>query len=319
MVAPGGLPDSARSSREVIRKGTGDRPAAGDRRRGAVGGGAVPGVLRGADREREDAGGVRAGGGAVPRVVRGAGPPAARRLAAPRGRLLAMTVVTTRLSGRTFNTQEMRTVIPRIGPRGPAPCAAEAVFAETKAFLASREARQMSEGDLERELHRRRQELVRKLLQEHRGQPSPREAAGPVEGPSAGECSERREHERHTETTSRTVQIPRPGCAPRGHDGLHPLAAALNLPLPRYRVEVRRRMTIATASRAPPRTPLQFTALDIIHTGRLVPAATWRAAPVAGSIGRGLSALVRSIGARARVHLGGLAVLRGTAQSSLTA
>ena len=31
MVAPGGLPDSARSSREVIRKGTGDRPAAGDR------------------------------------------------------------------------------------------------------------------------------------------------------------------------------------------------------------------------------------------------------------------------------------------------
>ena len=145
-----------------------------------------------------------------------------------------MTVVTTRFSGRTFKTQEMRTVIPR-----------------------------------------RRQELVRKLLQEHRGQPSPREAAGPVEGASAGasagagggECSERREHERHTETTSRTVQIPRPGCAPRGHDGLHPLDAALNLPLPRYRVEVRRRMTIATASRAPPRTALQFTALDIIQHG----------------------------------------------------
>ena len=155
-----------------------------------------------------------------------------------------MTVVTTKFSGRTFNTQEMRTVIPRIAPRGPAPCAAEAVFAETKAFLSSREAREMSEGDLERELHRRRQELVRKLLQEHRGQRSPREAAGPVEGASAGggECSERREHERHTETTSRTVQIPRPGCAPRGHDGLHPLDAALNLPLPRYRVEVRRRM-----------------------------------------------------------------------------
>ena len=228
-----------------------------------------------------------------------------------------MTVVTTRFSGRTFNTQEMRTVIPRIAPRGPAPCAAEAVFAETKAFLSSREARQMSEGDLERELHRRRQELVRKLLQEHRGQRSPREAAGPVEGASAGggECSERREHERHTETTSRTVQIPRPGCAPRGHDGLHPLDAALNLPLPRYRVEVRRRMTIATASRAPPRTALQFTALDIIHTGRLVPAATWRAAPVAGSIGRGLSALVRSTGARARCHLGWLPFsISGTAR-----
>ena len=155
---------------------------------------------------------------------------------------------------------------------------------------------------------------LRKLLQE---------AAGPVEGASAGggECSERREHERHTETTSRTVQIPRPGCAPRGHDGLHPLDAALNLPLPRYRVEVRRRMTIATASRAPPRTALQFTALDIIHTGRLVPAATWRAAPVAGSIGRGLSALVRSTGARARWHLGWTcrSPISGTAQSSLTA
>ena len=34
-------------------------------------------------------------------------------------------------------------------------------------------------------------------------------------------------------------------------------------------------MTIATASRAPPRMPLQFTALDIIHTGGLVPAPTW--------------------------------------------
>ena len=32
---------------------------------------AVSGVLRGADREREDAGGVRAGGGAVSGLVRG--------------------------------------------------------------------------------------------------------------------------------------------------------------------------------------------------------------------------------------------------------
>ena len=35
--------------------GAGDRPAAGDRRRGLPGHGAVPGVLRGADRERADA------------------------------------------------------------------------------------------------------------------------------------------------------------------------------------------------------------------------------------------------------------------------
>ena len=60
--------------------------------------------------------------------------------------------------------------------------AAEAAFAEAEAFLCSREARQMSESDLERELHRRGQELMRKLLQGHREQRSPREAAGPVEG-----------------------------------------------------------------------------------------------------------------------------------------
>ena len=41
----------------------------------------------GADREREDAGGVRAGRRAIPRVVRGARSRAARRLPAPRGRL----------------------------------------------------------------------------------------------------------------------------------------------------------------------------------------------------------------------------------------
>ena len=64
-----------------------DGPAAGDRRRGVPGHGAVSGVLRGKDREREDAGGVRAGGGAIPGVVRGSRPRAARRLAAPRGRL----------------------------------------------------------------------------------------------------------------------------------------------------------------------------------------------------------------------------------------
>ena len=45
------------------------------------------------------------------------------------------------------------------------------------------------------------------------------------------------------------------GCARRGHDGLHRLDAALNLLPERYLVEMRRRVTIATASRAPPRTP----------------------------------------------------------------
>ena len=55
-----------------------------DRRRGARGGGEVPGVLRGADRERADAGGVREGGGPKsPTPPPGPPPPLAGGPAAP--------------------------------------------------------------------------------------------------------------------------------------------------------------------------------------------------------------------------------------------
>ena len=164
--------------------------------------------------------------------------------------------VTTGFQGRTFDVP--RTGVPCIDPPRRAPCAAaDAVFADAKAFLSSSEARQMSESELERELHRRGQELVRKLLQGHRDQRSPKEAAGPAEGKgtSGVECSEPREHESHAETASGTMQVVGLGCARRGHDGLHRLDAALNLLPERYLVEMRRRVTIATAARAPPRTP----------------------------------------------------------------
>ena len=164
--------------------------------------------------------------------------------------------VTTGFQGRRFDVPEARTGVPRIDLPSPAPCAAaDAVFADAKAFLSSNEARQMSESELERELHRRGQELVRKLLQGHRDQRSPKEAAGPAEDTSGVECSEPHEHESHAETTSGTMQVVGLGCARRGHDGLHRLDAALNRLPERYLVEMRRRVTIATASRAPPRTP----------------------------------------------------------------
>ena len=162
--------------------------------------------------------------------------------------------VTTGFQGRTFDVP--RTCVPCIDPPRRAPCAAaDAVFADAKAFLSSSEARQMSESELERELHRRGQELVRKLLQGHPDQRSPKEAAGPAEDTSGVECSEPHEHESHAETTSGTMQVVGLGCARRGHDGLHRLDAALNLLPERYLVEMRRRVTIATASRAPPCTP----------------------------------------------------------------
>ena len=89
--------------------------------------------------------------------------------------------------------------------------AAEAAFAEAKAYLSSREAQQMSESDLERVLHRLGQELMHKLLQGHRDQRSSGEAAGPVEGADDVERSQRRVHERHLETTVGTVQVARRG------------------------------------------------------------------------------------------------------------
>ena len=111
--------------------------------------------------------------------------------------------VTTGFQGRRFDVPEARTGVPRIDLPSPAPCAAaDAVFADAKAFLSSNEARQMSESELERELHRRGQKLVRKLLQGHHDQRSPGQAAGPAEDASGVECSARREHDSHAETTS---------------------------------------------------------------------------------------------------------------------
>ena len=154
--------------------------------------------------------------------------------------------VATRFQRRTGDVQEPGTGV-RIDLPGPS---ADAVFADVKAFLSSSEARQMSQSELERELHRRGQELVRKLLQEHHDQRSPAETAGPAGDASGVECSEPRVQESHAETTSGTMQVVRPGCARR--HGLHPLDAAVNLLPERYEM---RRVSVATAARAPPRTP----------------------------------------------------------------
>ena len=106
----------------------------------------------------------------------------------------------------------MRDVAQSAAPPDQAPYAvAEAVFADAKAYLSSREAQQMSESELERELHRRGQELMRRLLQGHLDQRTPGEAAGPVEGVDDVERSQRPLQERHPETTFGTVQVARPG------------------------------------------------------------------------------------------------------------
>ena len=108
----------------------------------------------------------------------------------------------------------------------------------------------MRESDLERELNRGGQELMRKLLQGHLDQRSPGEAAGPVEGSDGVERSERRLHDRQLETTFGTVSVEGLGYAHPGYDSLHPLDASLNPPAERYSLEVRRRVAEAVASRS---------------------------------------------------------------------
>ena len=145
----------------------------------------------------------------------------------------------------------MQVVPRRTAAPAPAPYAAsDAVYGDVKAYLSSREALQMRESDLERELNRRGQELLRKLLQGHLDQRSPGEAAGPVEGADGVERSERRLHDRQLETTFGTVSVERLGYAHPGHDSLHPLDASLNLPAELYSLEVRRRVAEAAASRS---------------------------------------------------------------------
>ena len=162
----------------------------------------------------------------------------------------------------------MRVVPHRAAPPVSAPyAAAEAAFAETTAYLSSREALQMSESDLERELHRRGQALLRKLLQGHLDQRSPGEAAGPVAGADGVERSERRVHERRVETTFGTVEVERVGYARAGHESLHPLDAALNLPAERYSLEVRRRVAEAASSRSFDEALFELSR----HTGAQVP------------------------------------------------
>ena len=152
-------------------------------------------------------------------------------------------------------------------PPDPVYAEAETTFAQTKAYLSSREALQMSESDLERELHRRGQELIRQLLQGHLDQRGPGEATGPVTGADGVERPEQRVHERRLETTFGTVDVERVGYGARGHESLHPLDASLNLPPERYSLEVRRRVAEAAASRSYDEALLDLSR----HTGAEVP------------------------------------------------
>ena len=103
-----------------------------------------------------------------------------------------------RVSKRRFGVQEARPAVGRTSLGGSASGAvadaADAIYADAKAFLNSPEAGQMSQGDLERELDRRRRELVGSLLQACREQRDREQGpAGPVD--TGVESAERCEHD----------------------------------------------------------------------------------------------------------------------------
>ena len=140
-----------------------------------------------------------------------------------------------RVSKPGFGVQEVRPPVGRTAVGGSASGAvadvADAIFADAKAFLHSPEAGQMSQSDLERELDRRRRELVGSLLQACRDQRNREQAAGPVD--TGVDSAERCAHD-DGESVCGRVQVGRP-------DDM--------------RCGIGRRMPVATASRAPPRSP----------------------------------------------------------------
>jgi hypothetical protein len=120
-------------------------------------------------------------------------------------------------------------------------------FANMERYLTG-EAMKMTESELEREVQKQGEELLRKLLQAHLDIRGPGQAAGPVKG-SDGIVREqdRHIHERGLETIFGEVTVTRAPYSAEGTHSLHPLDADLNLPQELYSHEVRRRVAMQAA------------------------------------------------------------------------
>src|SRR5919106_3039664 len=120
--------------------------------------------------------------------------------------------------------------------------AARELFSSMESYLMSKDARNQTHSELERELEKRGLELMRTLLQAHLDVRGPGEALGPVAGSEGVAREQKRVHERGLETIFGEVQVQRLGYGAEGVDSLHPLDADLNLPAELYSHEVRRRV-----------------------------------------------------------------------------
>ncbi len=114
-------------------------------------------------------------------------------------------------------------------------------FENIVSLLNSGKGCEMDLSELERELKKRGQELMRILLQEHLDRAaSPGRCDEPVSGADGVERPRVRLQERKAETVFGTVQASRAGYGQEGVNSLHPLDAELNLPPERYSLELRR-------------------------------------------------------------------------------
>lgn len=125
--------------------------------------------------------------------------------------------------------------------------AADQEYAKITSFLGSEEARALNHSDLERQLEGMGRELLRKLLQAHLDLRQPGEAVEPVRDADGVRRAATPLQERTLETIFGTVKVSRTGYAAEGKESLHPLDGALNLPVEKYSLEVRRRVASEAA------------------------------------------------------------------------
>lgn len=118
----------------------------------------------------------------------------------------------------------------------------EQVFGGLKGRLTSREALQMTHGDLERMLEQDGRELLRALLQDHLDLRGPGKAMGEVVGATGVRRTEARLRTRHLKTVFGKVEVQRLGYTSRDVETLFPKDAELNLPRGLYSHEVQRRV-----------------------------------------------------------------------------
>lgn len=108
--------------------------------------------------------------------------------------------------------------------------------------LESKEAWEMTHSDLEQDLEKKGQDLLRALLQEHLDARSSGQSVEPVIGSDGIDRPRMRVQDCHLETVFGTVTVHRVGYGQEGTESLHPLDAELNLPVELYSLELGRRV-----------------------------------------------------------------------------